>query len=292
MENFGDKFDIVKGVDGRAKAQCRLCRRTMAKNVGMMRIHYKMSHGHGKVVNTAVEYEMQSDTNGLLEPPHVRSRSIAAAKTKLLNPKMAEIEKLIREDANEISMQQAVKRGRCASTVARGTIRRQKLQKLVENVSVPPKLQGQLIDLLKTAAAVGGDTTVEEPTVPTKVDEPPQQSVSYPIDITDLRMSTANKNAKRIGDLLAKNPEAIGRSADDELVIDGQVLPGTNYITTVKGLFYGQHPPKGVSKLVARLKDLGATSNMISNKTARILFEQSGNGLLPPGRRIQFMRIY
>jgi hypothetical protein len=238
--------------------------------------------------------KMKIGKNGLLEPlepPYVKPRSIAAAKTKLLNPKMAEIEKLIRQDVNEISVQQAVKRGKCASTVARDTMRRQKLKKLVENVSATPSLQGQLIDLLKTAATASSDTKVEEPMAPVKV-EAPSHSEYYPIDIADLRMSTANKNAKRIGDLLAKNPEAIGRSVNDELVIDGQVMPGTNYITAVKGLFYGQHPPKGVSKLVARLKDLGATGSMISNKTARILFEQSGNGLLPPGRRIQFMRIY
>ena len=326
MENIAEKFDIVKGVDGgRAKAQCRTCGRTVAKNVGTMRLHFKMAHGNGgagrrgKATNATAKtaaaaapaaprhaksfVKMKIGSNGALEPlepleslppaplsPH----SIAAAKTRILNPKLAEIEKLIREDANELSAPQAVKRGKCEATVARGTLRRQKLQRLAENVnaSSPAALQGQLVDVMKTVANAKAEQPVAATDSTAVAAAQPQQTVSHPIDIADLRMSSKNKNAARIGELLAKNSDVIGHSDHDELVIDGQALPGTNYVSVLRGLFYGQQLPKGVSKLVARLKDVGATSKMITNPTARVLFEQSGNGLQPPGRRIEFIHVY
>jgi hypothetical protein len=94
---------------------------------------------------------------------------------------------------------------------------------------------------------------------------------------------------------LSGHRASVARTSQDELVLDGRVLRGTNYAAAFKGLYVNtKTPPNGTRELVLKLKQLGIPKSCISSRFALSFYGQAGLGLLSKRKykRKQILRVY
>ena len=113
---------------------------------------------------------------------------------------------------------------------------------------------------------------------------------------TTLRMPSAYQaKFSRLLAVLDKHRGAIGRTADDELVIDGAVQRGTSFSGSMRGLYVNsKEPAAGTRQLARKLAELRVPNNLISSKAALAMYTQGGSGPRSHRRRssIRMLHVY
>jgi hypothetical protein len=83
---------------------------------------------------------------------------------------------------------------------------------------------------------------------------------------------------------------SVAKTSLGELMLDGQVLRGTNYTAAFNGLYVNHHvPPKGTRELVLKLKQLGIPKSYLLSDYAHSVYGQTGGTI---HKRKQVLRVY
>lgn len=132
---------------------------------------------------------------------------------------------------------------------------------------------------------------------PAAVEEPEQVKAIEPIPpAPDVTVSKRfEKKLAHVMDVLDKAPGAVGRTASDELVINGTVVRGTSYTSAMRNLFVNTaNPAPGTRQLVNKLRDLGVPRSALSSKVAQVYYSQAGSGFAIrfPGRYGRVLHVY
>ena len=250
--------------------------------------------------------KLQMDKSGEMNPlateaPPVPQRVVNKLKTPLMNPAAYEVDRVVR------SVQKERKRG-TAGDVKRGTMLRQRLKSLMTRLP-----ERQLAEVMQSALAKAAAATAPQPDVKVDVKQEIDDDIQLQrlqaeeqaaalammagrplaIEMDDLQITKHVGRVERLGEMIYQKTEQVGRSEDGELMIDGRIIPGSDYVMAFRGLFSNyKFAPKGMKQLVEKLRDMGMPRDLPTANLAKTLYDQTGRGMIPPGRHIKFMRLF
>lgn len=144
-------------------------------------------------------------------------------------------------------------------------------------------------------------TPAAPPTVP--IDE--HSSIEDPVhidanDIANLIPERFRDRAKYILERMEAQPNIASYNSSNQLVVNGNIVPGTNIIDLLKDIFQFKKSfiPAGRSAFLISLKELNVPSSYISNRSLSKYVQepleiQSGKGIEPPpGKRPKIHLVY
>ena len=138
---------------------------------------------------------------------------------------------------------------------------------------------------MQRAETLDAKPIAETATAAETIEPPSLTTVSVP--------QTYKQKLERLLQHLDEHAGAIGRTASDELVIDGVTHRGTSLAGAIRSLYVNtSSPAPGTRQLVARLRKLGVPKELLSSHVAQTLYDQIGSGIQLPGKRGRVLHVY
>lgn len=135
-------------------------------------------------------------------------------------------------------------------------------------------------------AAPQPQTQPQPPPPPTPLQLPIKTETKYEQkifdDIGEAESKIPTKQRKKFNQLVAfldGRSGTVGRTKTGELVLNGDVLRGTNYVQAIRSLYVNTKAPSpGMRDLVSHLKNIGAPVSMFTSTNAKHVYGQLGGG--------------
>jgi hypothetical protein len=156
---------------------------------------------------------------------------------------------------------------------------------------------GVLSSGLVSNSSVDDEPKIQQETSPTPPSPPEDDALpkndAFPLSYEDLALpDLGGRKAKKLLQKFANNPNIIRANVDGELIVNGEAVPGSNYLKLVRSLFLGRGrrtgDQRGMPELFTAMRQLQVRPTEFSSKamgTAYTRYGQPREEVEPPAPR-------